>query len=432
MNRIFVDFETTTGPVKRMHAVNNIPNDPHDYYGNGARLGEAGVPYARLHDTGGRLGGGCYVDIPNVFPNFDADETDPASYDFAFTDVLLKEILACGIKPFYRLGVTIENNHDIKAYNIYPPKDFAKWARICEHVILHYNEGWADGFYMDIEYWEIWNEADNEPEAADNPCWKGTKQQFFEMYEIASKHLKSKFPHLKIGGYGCCGFYALTGSNFSEAAKSTPRKEYFLEFLDEFLTYERAHGSPMDFFSWHSYADVRRNVIYAHHARKKMDEFGYTDCEIFLDEWNPGYKNRGELRDGADILAMMCALHDTPTDMCMYYDAAERSSYCGLFNPVGHKPFKAYYAFYAFGKLYAIGRACACKTEGEGLYALAACGEGKRGLILVNDTAEPMPLSLNVGGGVVYATDGDREWEAIGPLSEQTILPPYGIYYAEW
>ena len=44
--------------------------------------------------------------------------------------------------------------------DLLPPKDFRKWAQICEHIIRHYNEGWADGHKWDIRYWEIWNEAD--------------------------------------------------------------------------------------------------------------------------------------------------------------------------------------------------------------------------------------------------------------------------------
>ena len=34
-----------------------------------------------------------------------------------------------------------------------PPKDYAKWARICEHVVRHYNEGWgwgADNAYTTV------------------------------------------------------------------------------------------------------------------------------------------------------------------------------------------------------------------------------------------------------------------------------------------
>ena len=37
-------------------------------------------------DVAGAYGGGVFVDIPNIFRDFDADENDPASYDFYYTD----------------------------------------------------------------------------------------------------------------------------------------------------------------------------------------------------------------------------------------------------------------------------------------------------------------------------------------------------------
>lgn len=166
---INIDFTKHIGKIKPMHAINNMPTVPYDSFGLYSKYTQAHIPYARLHDTGGPFGGARYVDIENIFPNFDADENDPASYDFAFTDVALAEMAKAGVKPFYRLGCTIENQCRIKAYHIYPPKDPAKWARICEHIIMHYNEGWADGYHYDIEYWEIWNEPDNEPDMMVNP-----------------------------------------------------------------------------------------------------------------------------------------------------------------------------------------------------------------------------------------------------------------------
>jgi len=105
------------------------------------------------HDAGGAFGGSRFVDIPNIFPDFDADENDPASYDFTFTDWLMTAIKKQG----------------------------------CEHVVRHYNEGWADGFHYDIKYWEIWNEPEGEA------FWSGTREEFFRLYEVASNHLKKCF-----------------------------------------------------------------------------------------------------------------------------------------------------------------------------------------------------------------------------------------------
>ena len=45
-------------------------------------------------------------------------------------------IEAAGTKVFYRLGHRIE--HEVKKYGTLPPKDFKKWAVICEHIIRHY------------------------------------------------------------------------------------------------------------------------------------------------------------------------------------------------------------------------------------------------------------------------------------------------------
>ncbi len=436
MNYITIDFEHTVGPVKRMHAVNNAQSVPFDFYGGLDRLVEANVPYSRLHDTGYYSSVSHLVDIQEVFPDFDADENDPASYDFAFTDLFLSEMVKKGIKPFYRLGTTIENFHNVKAYHIYPPKDFAKWARVCEHIIMHYNEGWANGFHMDIEYWEIWNEPDNEPTIEDNPCWKGTKEQFFELYRVASIYLKEKFPHLKIGGYASCGFYALTNT-FIQTANSSPRMEYFLEFFEAFLDYSQKNDCVIDFFSWHSYASVKKNPIYAQHARERLDAYGFTDCEIFLNEWNTGVKNRGTARDAADILAMMIAMQNSPTDMCMYYDAAERSDYCGIFNPLDHGVFKAYYSFFIFGQMYAMGEQCAAQTNEEGLFVMAAQGNKNKAFAIVNDSECEKTIELSVNGAVidcgkVKAVDDLHMFDEIKGLSKTVVLPPFSIRYVEF
>ena len=225
-----VDFQREIGPVKPVNGVGQPPmvgqlsSWPMFRY-----LKEAGIPYSRLHDVGGWLGHGLYVDIPNLFPDFDADETDPANYRFAYTDSLMAALDAHGVEPYFRLGVTIENWVSylgrLPPVNSVPPKDFAKWARICEHVIRHYTEGWADGFKIKITYWEIWNEPENHPDDNLNPMFRAPFSEYMKLYGVAAPYLKAKFPHLKIGGYGHCGFYAGVGSDHVPAANSSPRMQ---------------------------------------------------------------------------------------------------------------------------------------------------------------------------------------------------------------
>ncbi len=403
-----VNFTTPIGKIKPLHAVNNAPM--HWTFCDTFRyLTEAAVPYARLHDTGGLLGGGIFVDIANIFPLFHADPEDPKNYEFGFTDHLLRELCAAGVKPFYRLGCTIENYHpSIGARRSIPPSDPHKWAVICEHIIRHYNEGWADGYHMDIEYWEIWNEPDNEPVMEENPMWKGTMEAYFTLYEVAANHLKSRFPHLKIGGYASCGFYEILNTAAASQANVSSRTGYFIEFFERFLAHITAEGhrAPLDFFSWHSYAGISENIRFAAYAREMLDKFGFTDTESILNEWNPGIHRRGTLADASHIGAMMVSLQYASVDMLMYYDATFESSYGGMFDPLRRVPFKAYYAFLGFGRLYRLGLQYPIEGVGEdgqisdGVYALAAGNE---------DATERAVLLFNLGGrAAVNAPAG--EW----------------------
>ena len=408
---IHVNWHKCAGRVKPMHCVNNAPLS-----GTSEALWDtlkdAEIPYSRLHDTGGAYGGGRYVDIPNIFRNFSADPSDPASYDFAFTDWLLSKLHERGVRPFYRLGVTIENACRIKAYNIYPPADNEKFASVCEHIIMHYNEGWANGFNYGIEYWEIWNEPDNEEDPMSNPMWRGNKEQYYALYETVACRLKERFPHLKIGGYGSCGFYAVLGENVCADANVSARYEYFIDFLHGFLEHITAEGSkcPLDFFSWHSYSGADSNVKYAEYIRKTLDGYGFTRTESILNEWNPGIMHRGRQQDAVNIAEMMCVLHNAPVDMLMYYDAQISSSYCGLYDPVRKTPFRAYYVFYLFGKLYSLKDGAECTVSGK-ISAIAAFSHGKGGLFAVNATDKKREICFNAElftRAYVYSVSGSR------------------------
>ena len=146
-----IDPSVIKGPVKPMNAVNNGPN-PEDDPQQMEDFRILNIPFCRTHDsTVDDYYGYHLVDISEVFPDFSKDPDKESSYDFRETDAFIKTLLDSGAKVMYRLGQSIET-HTAAKYNIYPPKDYRKWARICEHVIMHYNEGWAKGFHYDIRY----------------------------------------------------------------------------------------------------------------------------------------------------------------------------------------------------------------------------------------------------------------------------------------
>ncbi len=391
--KLKVDFNNVIGKIKPMHGVGQPPILGVSDYSLFHYLEEAGIPYSRLHDVGGPYGGKVYVDIPNIFRDFSADETNPDNYDFAFTDELMKSLVGTGAKPFFRLGVTIENSAKIRAYNIYPPSDNLKWSKICERIIKHYNEGWANGYHFGIEYWEIWNEPDNDPEIMQNHMWRGTKEQFFALYNVASKHLKKCFPDIKIGGYGSCGFYAVNNSQAVAAANSSTKVEYFLEYFIDFLKFVKENGCPFDFFSWHTYDYPEKNVVYAEYARKKLDEYGFTNTENICNEWHLYFEYRDTLKHAANNGAMLLGFQNSPLDLSTFYDASAKGNY-GMFNPFTHKPFPVYYSFMAFNELYKRGNQVELELNEEGIYAVAAKDDNDGCIVIANITSNDLPLDI--------------------------------------
>lgn len=383
MDRIQIDCNTLVGKIKPMNAVNNGPaGSAVRKTGNVETYRAAHIPYARLHDSAfyNGYGGEWSVDVHRIFRDFNADENDERSYLFEPTDKYLANIDAVGTKIFYRLGAAIEHGYK---YGTFPPKDYLKWARICEHIIRHYTEGWANGFYYDIEYWEIWNEADCTDGDGTNPCWQGTQSEFVDFYCVTSKYLKEKFPHLKIGGPSI----AWIGTGLMKALVPAVKQR----------------GAALDFLSFHRYAkqleEFLGDIIT---VRNYLDEQGFPQTETILNEWNYiqgwsgdewKYSLRMEkgLKGSAFVVGAMCVSQASPLDMLMYYDARP-CGMNGMFHTDTLEPLKTYYSIKAFGDLLLLGDSLKTQVEGENIYACAGTNGKETGVLLTyykNDDTAP-------------------------------------------
>lgn len=393
MTNVRIDFSKELGKIKPMHSVNNGPVykfAADQRITNIDAYRDAGIPYARTHDSSSytTYGGEHIVDVNFIFTDFDRDPTDPAAYDFTMTDEYMRVILHAGTKPFFRLGTKIE--HWSKKYNTLPPKDFKKWAVICEHIIRHYNYGWADGFAMGIEYWEIWNEPDLDPDDSTHKrTWGGTKAQFFDLYEIAAKHLKSCFPELKIGG---------------------PALARASEWASDFLAEMSRRKVPIDFFSWHKYGStvesIQEKIVF---YRQMLDEYGYENAESILNEWNYIKGWRGDdwiyslktekgMKGAAFIAATMLMSQKAALDNLMYYDARP----CGMngmfCTDFVFETLKGYYPFYQFNQLYRQGREAESESDTPEIWVCAAKGEEQNTMIAYytdDDTAEEKQVKVS-------------------------------------
>ncbi len=408
---ISVDFTNVCGKIKPMHGVGQPPltglsNSLFHY------LTQAGIPYSRLHDVSGWMGQGLYVDIPNLFRDFDLDENDPNSYDFAYTDKIIEGLVEANCEPYFRLGVTIENQHLIKAYRIFPPKDYEKWARICEHVIRHYNEGWADGYHFNITHWEIWNEPDDCYTDEFAAMWKGTPEEYFRLYSVTAKHLKNCFgDKIKVGGYGSCGAYEFYKDKNLDGIGYEPTclYEFILSFFHDFLKYQKETGAPIDFFSWHVYDNCHPTtkedftVIKKHadYVRKILDRYGFNDTEHHLNEWNlwTDKCHRDSHVGAAKTLGFMLMMQETSTDVMCYYDAGIGfSDYRSFLNPDNGRPYRTYYAFMMFNGLYQLKNMVSTKTSDERVFALSAIDGRKGEIVIANTNNETIQVKFDIKG----------------------------------
>lgn len=302
-----------------------------------------------------------------IFPDPSADPEKPESYNFSPTDRVIESIRASGAEVYYRIGRSW-------GANINPPEDFDKFAAIVKHIAMHYNQGWANGFHDGIRYWEFWNEPDG-------LFWAGTPQQFYELYGKTARALKSVDPALKVGG----------------DAKAFPYDDG--GYREGFIDYCAHYHLPLDFFSWHTYAngsaDPYDAVRLGKNIREMLDAHGYPNAESILSEWNLSADftdaEKAELQgahNAAYIGAVLSYLQDTHIDHAHFYrgDAA----WMGLFDLNG-KYFKTAYAFEAMGKM--LDTPQRLSVEGTDTFGYAAlAGRSKDGnliQILISNYAIP-------------------------------------------
>lgn len=360
---IFLNATTHIGTIRPLNGVNLAPSLGDSYL---QEYNDMHPSCARMHDAPLVHAGRDLCDISRIFPLFHLDHNDARNYRFKETDDYLKQCVDGGTPVYYRLGESIE--HQPVKYRINPPEDFQKWAEICEHIIRHYNEGWADGFHFNIRYWEIWNE----PDAAG--MWTGTQQQFADMYILTAKYLKSKFPNLKIGGPGHIGDD--------------------LEPVNSFLTAIREAQAPLDFYSWHCYGcNVEFFRDQVQFVRDLVDSYGFTNAELHLNEWHYApcswskspasrkdmvYNHFMKYLDAAAFTAaVLIEWQDTPLDMSCLYTGVTKGF--GIFTPYGEIT-KAYCAMKAFATMVSHPHRLAI-TKDDAVYALA--GENDDGEIAV-------------------------------------------------
>ncbi len=380
-----------------------------------------GFKAARTHDWSLTNPNQRVCDYFHIFPLMHLDAKDPNNYVFGPTDYLLKRTREeMGLDVFFRLGTSIEHSGPNVHFNSLIPEDFDKVAEIFAGTIRHYNKGWANGHNWGIKYWEIWNEPDGHNNMwclPDGDAGRGSNQEeiaadfkvrekrrmdlFVKFYVTCLKRLKSEFPDIKVGGPALCRMNV----------------EYFTELLKAC----KEAGVAPDFISWHHYTgnpNVIMNAIET--GRKLCDSFGFTNCELIINEWHFfGEYSWGELRssdpetqsrvwsgpashNGIDsscfTLMMLSKFQTSKLDQAYYYGCRYNGAWG--FMDESKRKYKVFHGLKMFGEL-VNQLPVICESEGtESVEVLAvkAADNGRQGFLVADFRSGEKEIVVNVEG----------------------------------
>ncbi len=189
-------------------------------------------------------------------------------YNWKIIDSIFDSFIQRGMKPIAEIGFMPEAmsiqpepyKHNWKpgvAYEkiytgwAYPPKDYNKWHELVyqwvKHCVARYGEREVNTWW-----WEVWNEPNIS-------YWKGTRDEYFKLYDYAADAVKKACPHTRIGGP------TTTGPGWDQANDFL---KSFLQHCDTGKNYITGGiGSPLEYISFHAKGSP---TIVSGHVRMNM------------------------------------------------------------------------------------------------------------------------------------------------------------------
>lgn len=185
------------------------------------------------------------------------EEDGEPVYDFSGVERTYDRLLGLGLRPVIEISfmprdLATDPEATIFEYRgiISPPRDWERWGELNRRLAAHL----VDRYGVDeVACWgfEVWNEANLEV------FWTGTQAEYFRLYDVAARAIKSVDERLLVGG------------------PSTAAAGWITDFIDFVV----AEGSPLDFLSTHTYGNLPLDVGRALTAR------GLEGVEVWWTEW---------------------------------------------------------------------------------------------------------------------------------------------------
>ena len=262
-----------------------------------------------LHEIAGLNPTPAYIRVHNILTSGDGsaslkwgstnayteDAAGKPVYDWKIVDRIFDTFHEAGLKPLVEIGFMPEAlsthpqpyrhnfpNGSVFSGWTYPPKDNNKWAELVFQFAKHLRERFGDA-ELKTWLWEVWNEPDID-------YWKGTHEEYFQLYDYSSDAVLRAIPYAKIGGPDATGI-----------------SERSAQFLKEFLAHcDGGHnyangrqGAPLDFIAFHPKGSPTwqgDHVQMGISAQLKAVERGFKivggsvrwrNTPIILGEWDP-------------------------------------------------------------------------------------------------------------------------------------------------
>ena len=376
-----------------------------------------GVTQIRTHDYYGPL------DMAVMYPDQNADPRDPASYDFTASDEVFRAILDGGFEPYLRLG----DSWNVPGLTRRAPDNPSNWVQAAVEVVRHYRQMAAEAG-RPLRYVEIWNEPDN------RQFWDGSQEAFFDLFAATATALKAEFPDLKVGGPGLtpAGAISPQGQNYTRA----------------FLAGMQQRRAPLDFLSWHIYAnDPDDFVRAAQFYRQALDEYGYAEAESHITEWNTAERqgraaNAPSLRYTANGAALLSAawigLQEQGVDLSTFYRGPDPDinapHFFGMFYADGQpKPIALAFSLWAELTRHPQKLALTASAESS-LWTLAGQDEaGQTAILVVNPSEETITYRLILADGSAPPTVAvqmvSEAAETVQTFASGAVIeaPPYSV-----
>jgi xylan 1,4-beta-xylosidase len=206
----------------------------------------------------------------------------------AFRDARITPLVELGFMPEALSTHPQPYRHDFPHGSVftgwtYPPKDYLKWEELNYQFARHLRERYGDQ-ELRSWLWEVWNEPDID-------YWRGTRDEFFKLYDYAAAGILRALPQARIGGPDTTG------------AAGLKAQDYLRGFLEHCARGANAAtgkiGAPLGFISFHPKGAPKwkgdhvemglgRQLLSVQKGFEVIAEFPeWRKTPVILGEWDP-------------------------------------------------------------------------------------------------------------------------------------------------